>query len=252
MKRNLSLGIVAALVLAGFITIAQTRSSTSRVQQNVHTADTLPQKDRKVKDFDDALRELENATQQLDADLQKPLPPIPPIPPIEMEKMKAELDKALKEIDPEKIKAEVEQAMKQIDAEKIKMEVQASLAKVDMEKARKEIERLKEVELPKIEEEMKKVRPQIEKSLKEAKENIEKAKVEIQEYKDFESSLEKDGLINKKNYTLEHKNGVLTINGQKQPEAVYNKYRSFLQKHKSLYISKNDEGLNIRNDKDPK
>jgi hypothetical protein len=248
MKRNASIGIVAALVLAGFITIAQTRSAESRSQQKTQVQDTIPQhREGKVKDFDEAMQELEKAMQHLNAELKKPLPPIPPI---DAEKMRAEINKALKDIDPEKMKAEMEKAMKEVDAEKIRAEVQASLAKVDMEKTRKELERMRDIELPKIEEEMKKMRPQIEKSLKEAKESIEKAKVEIQEYKEFESSLEKDGLINKKQYTIEHKNGVLTIDGKKQPEAVYNKYRSFLEKHKNFTLKKDADGLDIRNEKD--
>ena len=247
MKRNASIGIVAVLVLAGFITIAQNRSSSPR-QQQTQIKDTIPQhRDGKVKDFDEAMQEVDRAMQELNIQLKKP---IPPIPPVEVEKMKAELDRALKDIDPEKMKAEIDKAMKQIDAEKIKADVEASLAKVDMEKMRKEIEHFKEIELPKLEEQMKKIQPEIEKSLKEAKENIEKAKAEIQEYKDFESSLEKDGLINKKQYTIEHKNGVLTINGQKQPETVYNKYRNFLSKHKELTLKKNEEGLEINNEKD--
>jgi len=248
MKRNASIGIVTVLVLAGFITIAQTRSSSSRQQQKHSIQDTIPQhKEGKVKDFDEAMQELEKAMQHLNAELKKP---IPPIPAIEIEKVRAELDKALKDVDPEKIKAEIEKAMKDIDAEKIKAEVQASLAKADMEKTRKEIERIRDTELPKIEAEMKKMGPEIEKSLKEAREGIEKAKAEIQEYKEFESSLEKDGVINKKQYTIEHKNGVLTINGQKQPEAVYNKYRSFLNKHKDLMLKKDADGLDIRNEKE--
>lgn len=248
MKRNASIGLVAALVLAGFFTIAQNRSSSSRSQQKTNIQDTIPQhREGKVKDFDEAMRELDKAMQHLNTELKKP---IPPLPPMEIEKIRADVDKALKEIDPEKMKAEIEKAMKDVDAQKIKAEVQASLAKVDMEKTRKELEHFRDVELKKIEEEMKNMRPQIEKSLKDAKESIEKAKVEIQEYKEFETSLEKDGLIDKKQYTIEHKNGVLTINGQKQPEAVYNKYRSFLEKHKDLMLKKNAEGLDIRNEKD--
>ncbi|ANE50465.1 hypothetical protein [Flavisolibacter tropicus] len=247
MKRNASIGIVAVLILAGFITIAQNRSSSSR-QQQTFIKDTIPQhRDGKVKDFDEALQEVDRAMQELDVQLKKP---IPSIPPIEVEKMKAELDKALKDIDPEKMKAEIDRAMKQFDADKLRADIETSMAKVDMEKMRKDIERIKEVELPKIEEQMKNMRPEIEKSLKKAKVNIEKAKAEIKEYKDFESSLEKDGLINKKQYTIEHKNGVLTINGQKQPEAVYNKYRSFLSKHKDLTLKKNEEGLDINNEHD--
>ncbi|HZH00336.1 MAG TPA: hypothetical protein VEY32_04600, partial [Flavisolibacter sp.] len=128
------------------------------------------------------------------------------------------------------------------------MQIEAAISKVDMEKVKKEIEKVREVELPKIEEELKKVRPQIEQSLEEAKKSVEKAKAEIEEYKSFENGLEGDGLINKKGtYTIEHKDGVLTINGQKQPEAVYNKYRSFLEKHKNFTWKKDGDGLNINN-----
>jgi len=248
MKRNASFGIVAVLLMVGFFTIAQTRSSSSRTQQKAIIQDTVPQqREGRVKDFDEAMQELDRAMQQLNTELRKP---IPPIPPIEVEKMRTELDKALKDIDPEKMKAEIEMAIKEIDAEKIRAEVHAALAKVDMEKTRKELERVRDVELKKLEEEMKKEGAEIERSLRKAKENIEKAKEEIRELKDFETSLEKDGLINKKQYTLEYKNGVLTINGQKQPEAVYNKYRSFLEKHKNLFLRKNADGLDIRNEKD--
>ena len=58
--------------------------------------------------------------------------------------------------------------------------------------------------------------------------------------------LEKDGLINKKDgYTIKHKNGELIINGKVQPEGVYNKYRGFLEKHKTLTIEKSDNDFNI-------
>lgn len=248
MKRNASIGIVAVLVLAGFFTIAQNRSAEHRSLQKAQIQDTIPQhREGKVKDFDEVMEELDKAMENLNAEMKKP---IPPVPPVEIDKMRAELDKALKDIDPEKMQAEIEKAMKSIDAEKIRADVQASLAKVDMEKTRKELERVRDIELPKLEEKMKEIGPQIEKSLKEAKESIEKAKVEIQEYKDFESGLEKEGLINKKQYTIEHKNGTLQINGQKQPEAVYNKYRSFLEKHKNFTLKKDAEGLNIQNEKD--
>ena len=248
MKRSISIGLIGALVLAGFFTVAQTRSSSKDSGNKQIIQDTVPQKrDGKVKDLDEAMAELERAMQQLNKELKKP---IPPIPSIEVEKMKAELVQALKEVDPEKIKAEIDVAMKQIDAQKIKSEVQAALAKVDMEKVRREIERVKEVELPRLEKEMEKLGPQIEKSLQEAKVSMEKAKKELQEYKEFETNLEKDGLIKKDSYKLEHKNGIFSINGQPQPEAVYNKYRSFLEKHKNFTLKKDADGLNINNDKD--
>ena len=85
--------------------------------------------------------------------------------------------------------------------------------------------------------------------MEKAKVDIEKAKVEMREYKSFVDGLEKDGLINKRDgYSIEHKNGELIINGKKQPADVYNKYRSFLEKHKKFNIKKTDDNFNINND----
>ena len=126
--------------------------------------------------------------------------------------------------------------------------MEASLAKVDMEKVKKEMERLKE-EMPKVQEQLKDLKPQIEASMKKAKEEMEKAKAEITVFKSFEEGLEKDGLINRKaNYTIEHKEGELYINGKLQSEAVYNKYRSFLEKHKSFKLNKTDDDFKMEND----
>jgi hypothetical protein len=68
-------------------------------------------------------------------------------------------------------------------------------------------------------------------------------------YKDFVDGLEKDGLLNKKeDYTIKHKNGELTVNGKKVSAEIYNKYRSFLDKHKELTIEKSKDNFNIDND----
>ena len=85
--------------------------------------------------------------------------------------------------------------------------------------------------------------------VKDVREVIEKAKQDIKEYKAFEEALEKDGLINKKeNYSIEHKDGQLIINGKVQPQAVYNKYRSFLENHKQFKWKKDEDGLDLNND----
>ena len=237
-------------------------------QAKSSTTDTLP-KTKKIKNLDEALEELEKAQVELERSIKEM-----PVPSFDAQKMQAELNKALKEIDPEKmkqqmeqamkeinpekIKAQVQEAMKQIDPEKIKasvaeamkefdaqklnMQAQQALAKVDMEKLKAQMQEMKKVELPKIEAELKKVKPQMEK----AKLEIEKARTELKEYKAFENGLEKDGLINKKeNYTIEHKDGQLIINGKIQPEAVYNKYRSFLEKHKKFKLEKDDNDFDI-------
>src|SRR5207244_943644 len=119
------------------------------------------------------------------------------------------LDRAELELNMEKMKKGIEDAMKNINADKRKME--------------------------------------IEKEKDNAKTENEKAKKEMQEYKDFVDGLEKDGLINKKEYTIEKKNGELFINGKKQPAEVYNKYRSFLDKQKDFKIEKSEGNFNINN-----
>jgi hypothetical protein len=105
--------------------------------------------------------------------------------------------------------------------------------------------------MKKLEIEMKSLGPKLEKEMENAKASIEKAKAEMKEYKSFVDGLEKDGLINKKeNYTIQHKNGELIINGKKQPTDVYNKYGTFLKKHDKFTIKKSDDNFNIDNDDD--
>jgi hypothetical protein len=58
--------------------------------------------------------------------------------------------------------------------------------------------------------------------------------------------LHADKLIHKDdNYKIEHQNGVFKINGKEQPADVYNKYKSFLQKHKEFTINKSDDDFDI-------
>ena len=264
------------MIVAGALAItlaAWKEDKFAQVKQGV--TDTLPKKtSKKVKNLDDALEELDKAQIELEQSIKE-------MPPIDVEKMQIEIEKsikqidaaqiklqveqAMKEINPEKIKAQVEEvmkgidaekikasvaaAMKEIDAQKIKLEVQQAMASVDMEKVKAQMEELKKVELPKIEAEMKKIKPQVEAELKKARVEIEKAKQDLKEYKAFEDGLERDGLINKKeNYTIEHKNGQLMINGKIQPEAVYNKYRTFLEKHKKFTLKKDADDFELNND----
>jgi len=89
-------------------------------------------------------------------------------------------------------------------------------------------------------------RKRLEKELAEARVEIEKAKTEIKEYKVFVDGLDKEGLINKKgNYSLEHKNGELLINGKKAAAQVTEKYRSFLDKHPKFKLEKTDDEVDM-------
>jgi len=133
-----------------------------------------------------------------------------------------------------------------------------------MEKLKAELEEVKKIDMKQFELEMKKMKEEIEKigpqikqemekakiEMENAKVEIEKAKVELKEYKEFINGLEKDGLISKDNYTIEHKNGELFIDGKKQPGSVYNKYRKFLDGHKKFTMKKTADDFNISNDDD--
>lgn len=216
--------------------------------QKVKT-DTIPKKKepRKIRDLDEVLEEMEKVNIEIDLkNLNEELEKIKP----EIEKglanAKIEIEKALKGIDVEKIKADVEASLKEVDWNKIKVELNESIDKIK----ETDFEKIK-VEMKDLEKEMKKIKPEIEKELAKAKAEVEKAKVEIKEYKSFTEGLEKDGLINKKEgYSIKHKNGELIINGKTQPAEVYNKYRNFLEKHKTLTIEKTDDDFNIDNDDD--
>jgi hypothetical protein len=101
-------------------------------------------------------------------------------------------------------------------------------------------------EMKEVQKNLEKMGPEIQKELEKAKEKIEKAKAEMKEYKDFLDGLEKDGLINtKEDYTIKHKDGELFINGKKATDDVYNKYRSFLENHKTFTIEKSGDDFNI-------
>lgn len=264
-RMQLPIMIVVSIIMIGLVAWKEDGGADSRF----NNTDTVPKKERKVRNLDDALQELdrgqaelEESIKKLDKDFVVPVPPIAPIPSIDVEKMKADIEKALKAVEPEKIKKEIEQsmkhinpeeikatvaeAMKEIDAQKINAQVQASLAKINMEEIKIEMEALK-VEIPKLQEELKNLKPQIEESMKKAKEEIAKAKVEIQEFKTFEEGLENDGLINRKaTYTIEHRDEKLYIDGKQQPESVYNKYRNFLNKHENFTLKKTDDDFQLK------
>jgi hypothetical protein len=250
------------------------KQSPGHFQQAIN--DTVPKtksgdREKKIRDLDDVLDELNNADMKVNMEnVRKEIEEA--MKKIDGDKIKMEIEKAMKEVDMDKIRKEVEasiakvdfdkikmeiaDAMKEIDVAKIQKEVQESLAKVDWEKAKEEMNKVKDIDMKQVEKEMEKVKvemkdlgPQIEKEMEKAKVEIEKAKGEIKEYKEFVNGLESDGLINKKEgYSLEHKDGELFINGKKASEQTYNKYRSFLDKHKKFTIKKDDDDFDINMD----
>ena len=266
--------LVIALLTAG-LTIGLVswdyKQTPGQYQQSM--TDTTPKKkvadrEKKVRDLDDVLDQLDAADIKVDMEkMQKEIAEA--MKSIDGDKIKMEIEKAMKNVDMvkiqkevqeslakvdfDKIKTEVAEAMQNIDIAKIQKEVQESLAKVDWDKMKLEIEKVKDIDIKKMSEDMKKIQdemkelgPKMQREMEKAKVEMEKAKIEMKEYKAFVDGLNADGLINKKDvYTLKHKDGELLINGKKATEQTYNKYRSFLEKHKNFNIEKSDDDFDI-------
>ena len=259
--------IIVALVITG---VSWQKHPTTTNKKAI--TDTIPDRKKKIRDIDEAIEELDKGKVEIDkslnnidwpkinADIKLAMDNIhvnldemkvnvaQSLKAIDVNKIHAEVQQALKEVDAEKIQADVAMSLKDINVEKIKTDVQASMDKVDWDQIKVDIEKAKNIDMKKVEAEMRDMKPEIEKSMKEAHEGIEKAKKELKEYKEFINDLDKDGLINKKeDYKIEYNNGVLTINGKKQSEEVTNKYSSFLKGHSDFVIKKNEDGFNINN-----
>ena len=260
MKKILLAGIVTALVLT--VSFAQTSSGKTT---NKTTTDTVPKKNKQIRDLDDALLELDKG----EAEMQKAMKEVNGEKiereireamkgmDVDMAKMKEDMAKAMKDIDMQKINLEVQKGLAEaqkelakVDMEKIKQQVQASLAQVDMEKVKAELQKVKEIDFSKMKKDLEAVKPQIEKSMQEAKKSIEKARQEITTYKNLVNALDKDGLLKKEtNYKIEYKGGELTVNGKKLSADETKKYSELLTGKKDFTLQKDEEnGLNIHND----
>ncbi len=261
------LGVSLALVSWDF------KQSPGRYRQLVNDTVPKPKTDRekKIRDLDDVLDELNNvdikvnmekvqkeiaeAMKQIDGDKLR-MEIDKAMKEVDMEKIRKEIDASIAKIDAEKIREEIAKAMKEVDVVKIQKEVEESIAKIDWKKIKDEMEKVKEINMDKLQDEMKEVQkqmekigPQIRKEMEKAKAQIEKAKEEMNEYKEFIDDLDKDGLINKKEgYTIKNNNGELIINGKTVSNEVNTKYRSFLKKHKKFKIEKNKDDFNIDTD----
>lgn len=230
--------VIASLVLLSWDVNRQAGQFQQEKEDSIPKAD----REKKVRDLDDVMEELNRI------DLKE-----------HMEMARIEIQEALKRLDKEKIQMQIDDAMRAVDMVKLEKEIKESLAKVDwdkikleMDKAREEMKELGpklEKEMEKVREELKEIGPKLEKELAEAKVEIEKAKTEIKEYQEFVNGLEKDGLLNKKeDYTIKHKDGELLVNGKKVTPDIYNKYRNFLEKHKTISIEKSKDRFNVDKD----
>ena len=278
-RRQLPLALLASGLV---ITAAAWQTRPARTVQA--KTDTVPDRQKKIRDIDDVLDELDRGKVEVEQSLRN----------TDWSKVQADIKRSMKEIDGEKLKAQVEEALRSVDMAKIQVDVQKELASIDMvkmkadlqkqlagidaqklqldarkivqeidvEKIRAQVEAsLKAVDadkikmsidkagLDKIGENMEKIKPDIERSIADARRGIERAQKEVRNYKDLIEALDHDGALNKKgNYTIEYKGGTLTVNG-KQLQA--RKYSKFLESSKDFTIKKDVDSFNInggRND----
>ncbi|MGZ3924767.1 MAG: hypothetical protein ACXVBJ_13430 [Flavisolibacter sp.] len=285
MKRDFWLKQLPILLIISALVVTAAAWQVAPGKSTRTITDTVPDKN-KVKSIDDALEQLEKSQKELERTLQeknwdKEMKDALDKAHFDAEKMKLQIDEAVKQIDAKKIqdevakamkevdlqkmkadlqenldkvdmkdmKLQIENAMKQVDAAKIQADINASLAKVDVEKIKLELDKVKQIDMKGIEENLRKMKPEIEKSMQDARQSIEKAKKELTEYKTFIDGLDKDGLIDKgKSYTIQYKNGELIINGKKQSSEVVKKYNSYLKGKKDFTLKKDDDNFDIHND----
>lgn len=256
MKQVLSWKKIPLLLIAmGVVAAVAVAQSNAGTQQQAST-DTIPKKQKKVRDLDDALAEidrgeleLQRALKDFDSEkMEKEFREAMKSMEIDMAKMKVDIEKAMKEIDAEKISLEIQKAMKEVDAEKISKEMKESL-KVDMQKVQAEMQRAKEIDMSKMKTELEKIGPEVENAMKEAKVSIEKARKEITSYKNLVEALDRDGHLDKsKSYKIEYKNKELTVNGKKLSVEAVQKYNTYLSDKDGFTLEKDEDGLNIEKD----
>lgn len=264
MKKTFLLKNIPLLILGSGLVLSVAFAQSTGSRQTHVGNDTVPNKQKKIRDLDQALAEIDRgelemqrALKEMDRDkMESEIRQAMKGMEGNMAKMKEDLAHAMKDIDMQKINIEVQKAMKEIDGEKMKKELSESLAKVDMEKikaeleeAKAEMEKVKSTDFKKMHEELANIQPQVEKAMKEAKVSIEKAKKEITAYKNLVNALDRDGLLNKNsNYKVEYKHKTLTVNGKTLSADAMKKYSDFLDGRDDFTLENNEDGLNIDKD----
>ena len=261
MKKVFILKKFPLLLLATGLVLTVTFAQTNPGNNKSTNRDTVPKKDKKIRDLDEALWELDKgelelskALREIDGEkIEREIRAAMKAMDVDLLKMQESAARAMKEIDFQKVNVDMQKALAEaqkelstIDTEKMKKEIEQSLAKVDLNKMNAEMQKMKELDLSKMKEELANIRPEIEKSLAEAKKDIAKARQEISDYKNLVHALDKDGFLNKnQNYKVEYKNKELTVNGKKLSADAIRKYSEYLGDKEDFTIKKEDDDLNI-------
>jgi hypothetical protein len=289
LSRPLKLALYTTGVCCVFLLLAWNNDSNRYFGGAVNSWDTVPAKtanEQKEKDLDKQLRELEDAKTKLNNINDQDWPEISAkisleLDKVDLEKIKKDTEKAIREIDVDKINREIKESLKNIDVEKIEKDLRNAIAKIDidndmsalkleldkmkidvnvaLDEAKAEMSRVSKDDMEKIKIDLKKAAEEIKlaqkeivingKSMKEsmekAKQGVDKAKKQLQSYQEMIYAMEKDDLLNtENNYTIELRDSDLYINDKKQPASVYNKYKKYFS-DSSVIIKKENGELNI-------
>lgn len=258
MKRTVLLKNIPLLIISSGLLLTVAFAQTTRSDQKTVTTDTVPTKQKKIRDLDEALSEIDHGQEEmnrafkemdhdkLESEIRNAMKNMEK----DMAKMKEDLAQSMKDIDMQKINLEMQKAMKEVDCEQIKQQMADAMSKVDMEKVKADIEKAKQVDVAKLKTELDKIGPEVEKAMREAKVSIEKAKAEITAYKNLVNALDRDGLLKKNDtYKIEYRDKQLTVNGKRLSAEDTKKYSEYLNGKDNFTLEKNEDGLNIQKDK---
>lgn len=171
---------------------------------------------------------------------------------------------ALDSVDWNKISTDIKVAMSEVD--KARKEAKITITKTDVREINQDVKRAM-ADLNLSTEDIATIMNAVKTSLEEAATGIHEASKEIINNTSVVSvsgtkvnvsssginrmidEMESDGLINKeKGYIIRKKENQLSVNGKKQPEEVYNRYKKYFQA-KSIFVSgkKDDMSISIKN-----
>src|SRR6185503_1070414 len=125
--RNLRITLAVAAVAITSVLVLSSWDNNSATNagyndKGYHPTDTVPKKEKKIRDLDDVIDELNAVDFKLD-----------------MEKMQRELKESMKNFDGQKIQLDMEKAMRGIDFQKMQKDFQESMSKIDFGNVEKEM-----------------------------------------------------------------------------------------------------------------
>ena len=245
-------------------TIPEKEQSLEEQIRQMEKAQQNLQRELSQKDWNKIEAEMENAigrinTKEIEAQMQKAM--------AELDRSMARIDKEqlLRNIDLGKVQAELAKTQLELEKEFSKKDWQKEMkvAQEELQKAMKEIKSIDQKqlkaeldraktemkvnheklaqELELVKKEIKENKFKIRESLDEARKELEKTRRQYEGYHTMIGEMQKEGLItDPKNYSIEYSYGTLTINGNKQPDNITDRYRKNFSEKTILLKNENN------------